>query len=163
MNSKLPLWYSLIIELKKERLTIGPTIPYLIGAYKTVNKPFAISREGMEAFLETVINSQVDKVPILQKCPELREYVIGLEKKEIAERYYTKEIYLKSQSGGNGLYLTQNASSLGKTPNEIAINLNGLYQTYIMTQKFSFDQLERSWVNFNPSQQDFIKQVYLHC
>ncbi len=142
--------------MKSDRIiSLGPTIPYIIGAYKIYNG-YEIS---IGELLDEVINSKAEEIGLIQKCPDIGEYVLYLNARDICNRFMTKEINLLDSEGYKGLIITQNAKNLGTTAEKVLENLNYEYENYIKGNRFSWSKKENTWLEFTDRQKEYIKNI----
>ena len=150
-----PYWYKLIKLLKRKgKITTGLTIPYLFGAYKLLDVPFS----NLSTLISEVHNSVIDKYPIIQKCHEINQHVIMVEKKEICHKYYGKEVKLINKNENNFLFISSN-TNLGKTLDKVSFNLNRLYLKPIKEDKFSWNNSSKSWIKFSDEEKELIMSI----
>lgn len=150
-----PYWYKLIKLLKqKEIITTGLTIPYIYGAYKVLNCPFA----NISDLINEVLNLPIDKYPVIQKCNLIHQHVTMVEEKEICNKQYIKDVKLVNTSNNNYLFISTN-TDLGKTVEKLSFNLTALYGTHIRNENFSWNNLKKEWQKFSESEIGLIKSI----
>lgn len=154
--------YNLITSLKaKGIINNGLTIPYVIGGIKTINETLVLDYNSVKILLEEIINSNLSNdVIILQKCPDINQFVIKIENANFADKYLQKEIIFKNKEDRKTFYITQNASSLGNSVDEITANLNKLYLTNILEETFSWSNSSNQWFHFTDEEINIIKSSY---
>lgn len=144
MNST-PIWYKLI-KLLKANGTIGTglTFPFIYGAYELLDEPFADIKEILEHLLEVPI----DKFPVIQKCHVIQQHVVMVEKKEVCNKGYYKDVKFDSLKKDNKLFISTN-TDLGRTLEKVSSNLVGQYQNPIDRKHYSWDNKNKTWRVFN--------------
>lgn len=150
-----PYWYKLLKLLKQKGIiNTGLTIPYIFGAYKIFNTPFA----NIPELLEEVINTPIDKFPVIQKCVVINQHVLMVEQKEICNKFYTKDIKLESKEKNNHLFISTN-TDLGKTIERLSFNLTALYSVHIKNGNFSWNNSEKRWKPFSETEIGLLKSI----
>lgn len=144
MNSN-PIWYKLI-KLLKSNGTIGTglTFPYIYGAYELLDQPFGSIKE----ILEHLLNTPFDKFPVIQKCHVIQQHVIMVEKKEICNKGYYKDVRFENDKGDHKLFVSTN-TDLGKTLDKVCSNLIAQYQNPIDRKHYSWDNNKKFWTVFS--------------
>lgn len=155
-----PFWYKLITSLKTKReITNGVTIPYLLGAKTLVDKSYEIDDDSIKELLNEIINSSVEQVAVLQKCDDINQYVIGLRDRQFAESYLKAEFCFSNTNSDKTLCVTNNASALGKTLDEISEKLKKLYFKDLTKENFSWNSFDEVWRQFNDCERELITQA----
>lgn len=150
-----PYWYKLIKLLKQKGIiNTGLTIPYIFGAYRILNTPFA----DISEMIDEIINTPIDKFPVIQKCIVINQHVLMVEQKEICNKYYTKDIKLNNTANNNHLFVSTN-TDLGKTLERLSFNLTALYNEHIKSGNFSWDNTEKKWKQFREDEIALIKSI----
>lgn len=130
-----PYWYKLIKALKeKNKIKTGPTIPYIFGAYKILGVPI----KDTDEFLKIILSSETDIKPVLQRCWQIEHIVLMLDEKKEFNRPNEKDICFANNSGKKYLFISMNASRLGKTPAEVSKNLTSEYGKHLNSPKCSW-------------------------
>jgi len=156
--SNLPFWYILIDRLKRQKvISNGATIPYIIGAYELVDKSFLIDGNSINYLLTDIVNSSTEQVAVIQLCPDIHQFVVGLDNKQFCEIYFKKEKSFTNSSNEKTLYITQNASNLGASIADIIKNLEDKYLSRVKERAFSWDNYKNEWRPFNKKEEKDIK------
>ncbi len=145
-----PIWYQQISYQKKNRLiSNGLTIPYLIGTYKLYGYQFIKQENPIEVLINDIVNSEIDGCAVLQKCFDIRQFVIKIESRNYCKDNYKTEIYFKNNKDNKSLIITQSASDLGKDLPTIINTLSDLFLENINHGKFSWNNADKLWQEFN--------------
>jgi hypothetical protein len=151
-KDNLPIWYNQISFRKSKRIiTNGLTIPYIIGSYNFLGHAYSINE-----LMNEIINSNLDKCAVIQKCPEIRQYVIGIEDKNFCEKYFQNEISFTNSDNVKSLIITQNASDLGNNLKKITDIFINLYKNDLDEGKYSWDNRNKGWIPLNDYEQRLI-------
>lgn len=151
-KDNLPIWYNQILFRKNNRIiTNGLTIPYIIGSYNFLGQTYSINE-----LMNEIINSNLDKCAVIQKCPEIRQYVIGIEDKNFCEIYFRNEISFTNSNNVKSLIITQNASDLGSNFEKITDTFINLYKNYLDEGKYSWDNRNKVWIPLNNYEESLI-------
>lgn len=154
------LWYDQISYLKKKNvISNGLTIPYLIGAYKVSGYSLNSQKNPIKLLFDEIINSQMEQYAVLQKCPYINQYVIGLDNKEYWDKYLRKLITFKNKKGDITLIITQNANELGDNLTSIVDKLNEQCKDSLILNRFSWDNNSKIWREFNENEKNLILEV----
>lgn len=152
----LPIWYKQILYQKDNRIIEnGLTIPYLVGTYKTLGEKL---ENPIESLLNKIIESNFDKCAVLQKCPHINKYVIGIEDRGFCERLMKKDIQFKNSKGKSSLFITLNAEDLGNNLDNIVTKFEDSYETIIGKGQFSWNNTSKQWEKFNQPEIETIKK-----
>jgi hypothetical protein len=139
-----PYWYKLIKLLKSNgTITTGLTIPFIFGAYKILGQPFS----NIKQLIEHIYDSEIDKYPVIQKCPVIGQHVVMVEKKEICNKDYRKDVRLENPNNQNILFISAN-TDLGKTFDKVCSNLTVKYENAFVRKEFSWNNKEKRWQQF---------------
>ncbi|QKZ12145.1 hypothetical protein [Spirosoma sp. KUDC1026] len=150
-------WYKLIRNYKQKRLIdFGLTIPYILGANSLIDDSFQLDKDSIETLLANIINSELDQVAVIQLCPNIYQYVVGLDRKDFCMRYLSKETSFSKSDGEKTLYITQNASGLGKTIEIVTERLVTEYNHCLEEQNFSWDNFKQLWRPFSDNEKKLI-------
>ncbi len=158
MNSKTtPLWFRQVTYQKKNRIiTNGLTIPYLIGSYEVCGE--RLPENSIEFLMKEITEAELDKCAVIQKCPHIRQYVVGVDDRQFCETYMRKEILFKNGKGQTSLVVTQNAKELGNDLNGLINQFENLYRLFTLQSEFSWNNETRAWENFAQSEIELIKK-----
>ena len=135
-----PFWYRLIvghISSPNTRIENGLTIPYIIGA-KRIIEGSNVDENSVDSLLNEIVNSSTDEVAFIQKCPGIGKIVVALRQREFADKKFKTETSFINSSGQKSLYISKDASFLGKSLSEITDNLKKDYQDAINNEEFSW-------------------------
>lgn len=96
MTKKKELWLeTLKVYMRQDSSNVGPTIPYLVGAYYAYDNTIDLSTsECIRHIMEEIVNSEAQEIVIVQYCSTLKKYVLtlsqgkGFSYKNIKERIY---------------------------------------------------------------------------
>jgi hypothetical protein len=124
------------------------------GAYKIIDKPFSTISD----LVQDILNTPIDKYPVIQKCNEIHQDVIMVEKKEICHKTYIKDVKLPNSNGDNFLFISSNIQH-GKTLEKVCHNLTLLYDTPIKADTFSWSKKDTQWKKFNQTEIELIKSI----
>lgn len=150
-----PYWYRLINLFKSEgEITTGLTIPFIFGAYKVLEHPFS----NIDELVDSVLNSELDKYPVIQKCNEINHHVIMLEDKKICNKEYIKDVKIKSEKCGNILFISSN-TNLGEEPKRVCWELTQQYEAPIKRGEFSWSKQGNIWRKFSEKEIELIKRI----
>jgi len=154
-----PYWYKLIKVFKEAdppyKITTGLTIPFIIGSYELLGEPF----ESVANLVFSIRGSEIDKFPVIQKCPDIRKHVVMVEEKEICNKTYEKDIPFKNPLGKNILFISRNALLLGSTIEKVIWNLSEEYSDPIDNKKYSWSKSKERWRDFDENEKELIKSV----
>lgn len=157
-----PYWYKLIKKLKeKDKIKTGLTIPYIFGAYKILGEPI----KNVDELLGIILNSETNIKPALQRCWQIEHIVLMLDEKKEFNRPHTKDIAFPNNSGKKYLFVSMNASHLGKTPAEVSKNLTIEYEKHIFSAKCSWGKNKNDpngksgWVEIPDDEIEIIKSL----
>lgn len=152
-----PYWYKLITNLKAKReISNGVTIPYILGARKLIDNTFLIQEDSIFKLFTEIRNSSTELKVLLQNCPDVHQYVIGLREKDFCENYMKSDLSFKNENGDRVLYVTLTAIKLGNTIEEISNTLTNKYMRYMKIDEFSWDNDKQNWREFSPRERDLI-------
>lgn len=144
------LWYKQISYQKKKNLiSNGLTIPFLIGTYELCGCYLVGQQNPIKFLFNEIINSEIGVCAVLQKCPNINQFVIGIESREFCEKYFKKEIYFDNSKDNKILIITQNASELGSDLMKIVDTLTDLYFENIDLGKYTWNNGDKIWQEFN--------------
>lgn len=150
------LWYNLIKHYKKNnKITFGLTIPFIVGVYKINSN----NETSINHLLNQIIESNYSKCAVLQKCPNLNHYVIGIEDRNFARIYMKNYIQIKDKNQETQIYITLNAKELGNDINMIVKKLESLYFKEIESNKFSWNKKEKKWSEFDKTELLIIRKM----
>ncbi|MBK7808846.1 MAG: hypothetical protein IPJ51_21560 [Saprospiraceae bacterium] len=156
-----PEWYKLIKLFKSieppYRITTGLTIPFLIGAYKLLNLPFS----EISTLVKNIVDSEIDKFPIIQRCHVIDKHVIMVEDKAKCNREYKDFIKIKSDIG-NGILLISTNTDIGKNLDQISNSLKLEYESTILREEYSWSNKNKHWRKFDEKEIELIESVKLH-
>ena len=151
------LWYKQISYQKKKGLiSNGLTIPFLIGTYELCCSYLVRQQNPIKFLFDEIINSEIGFCAVLQKCPNINQFVIGIEDREFCEKHFKREICFKNAKDNKILIITQNASELGSDLMKIVDALNVLYIENIDLGKCSWNSKDRIWQEFNEKDKKII-------
>lgn len=157
-----PFWYKLISFLKSQnKIRLGLTIPYIIGAKTILGESNVITKKSIEILLNEIINSSTENIPFFQECRDIRQYVIGVIDKNHTDTVIKYESFLSNANGDKKLYVLGDASDFGSSVGEISQKLNELYLSALMEKRFSWDRNEKEWRPFSEDEKEIIKALYL--
>jgi len=157
-KSELPLWFKQISYYKSNNIIEnGLTIPYLVGSYILRNQP--LNGEPISSLLTSILESKLEKCAVLQKCPGIHQYVIGIDDREFCERFMKKDIRFVNSLGKSSLFITLNACNLGNDIDKIIKEFNNLYGGYISESRFSWNKRTKDWEEFTESQKNLIRKI----
>lgn len=144
------LWYKQISYQKKKGLiSNGLTIPFLIGTYELCGCNLVGQQNPIKFLFDEIIKSEIGVCAVLQKCPHINQFVIGIESTEFCERFFKKEICVTNAKDKKKLIITLNASELGSDFMKIVDVLNVLYIEDIELGKYSWNNADKLWQEFN--------------
>lgn len=150
-----PFWYKLLKLLRTNgTITTGLTVPYIFGAYQILGEPFLNIREMIDDILE----SNLDKFPLIQKCPDIHQHVIMVEKKEICNKYFSKFLRFENQKKDSKLFISNN-TDIGKTYDKVLSNLEMLYSTPIQEKCNSWNKTTEKWEKFSEKEIELIRGI----
>ncbi|MES2772925.1 MAG: hypothetical protein V4722_01985 [Bacteroidota bacterium] len=153
-----PDWYKLIKAFKAAeppyKISTGLTIPFLIGAYELLGSPF----RSVEDLILTILNSEIDKFPVIQKCHYIQKHVLMVEGKEICNKTYRKEVKFESPTGRNILFISSNSILLGKELPKVIWNLSTEYSDPIRKCEYSWSNA-KGWKSFDEKEKEIIKSI----
>lgn len=156
-KEKYIVWYSLIKHFKEENaISNGLTIPFLLGAIALLNKEIKLNENSISSLLYEIAESETELNPVLQKCTDIKEYVISLRTKEFCRANFKSELVFKNTVGENSLFVSQNAASLGKNIDEISENLEKIYASALRNKKYSWKGFGETWEEFNEKEIELI-------
>lgn len=159
MKNKNPLWYNLISTFKNENMiNNGLTIPFLIGAYQF--KSIGEKTFSIQSVLSEIVNSRTELKPVLQHCPDIHQFVISLKSEEIYNTDFKEDFAFKNPFGERTLVITQNASALGSSVEDISNSLFPKYASCLQAKEFSWSGYEQTWKRFNDKETKLIKTVF---
>jgi len=157
VKNNLHLWFNQISYQKKNGfITYGLTIPYLIGSYLICNQ--ILSDNPIKSIILEIVESNLEKCAVLQKCPNISQYVIGIDDREFCELYMKKQIVFKNSAGRTSLFITQNANELGNDLNNIIEHFDNLYCDCIANENYSWNNMTKNWTKFTKYEVDLIEQ-----
>lgn len=155
MNN-LPIWYKQVLYQKENGIIgNGLTILYLIGTYKILNEEL---ESPIKSLLNRIIESDLDKCAVLQKCPHINQYVIGIQDREFCERLMKKDIQFQNSNGNPSLFISLNAKKLGSKFDNIVTKFESSYLKLIRKDKFSWNKTSKEWEEFSQLDIETIKK-----
>ena len=150
-------WYNLIkTALEKGQIVTGLTIPYILGAQKITDTDFVIDDKSIYNLLNEITNSTTELRAVLKKCGTIEQYVLGLSNAQFCRENLETELFFKNQMGVGSLYVINDAKSLGKTLEEISVNLTKEYKDYLKAEKYSWDSDSKLWREFTGDEKERI-------
>jgi hypothetical protein len=153
-SRKNPYWYKLIKLLKAQKvITTGLTMPYVFGSYELLGQSFL----DLNELIKHVLECDIDKYPVIQKCVEIKHDVLMVEEKQVCNKWI-KEIRFESSSRKNKLFIST-TTNLGSTIESICSKLNNLYGTQIKNKTYSWDNKEKQWVKFTKDEEERILSI----
>jgi hypothetical protein len=155
-----PIWFRLIYYLKQEGIyEFGPTIPYIIGAYQIYGKTLIPKENAIKLLFDEMLNAQLGHCAVIHKCPDIKQFVIGIQEKEICNLYYGKEILFENNQGEKTLFTTPNAKELGGSLEGAILNLEASLYEPLEMSKYSWDRLNKEWKHFDESDEKLIRKA----
>jgi tRNA uridine 5-carbamoylmethylation protein Kti12 len=149
---KNAFWEDVITNyVKKNVITNGLTIPYLVGVLK-VKYSMKPTKETLSELISNLISSTSENKPVLQFCPEVNEYVVSLRSEVFCETNFKTEIFFRNVSNAKTLYITQNASQFGKTKEELVNSLWDRYGEQMEHNLFSWKPIKQQWFPFDENE-----------
>lgn len=153
-----PYWYKLIKLFKNVeppyKITTGLTIPFLYGAYITLENPFP----DIDELIKSVVDSEIDKYPIIQRCNVIGKHVIMVEDKSKCNREY-KDFPRIESTNGKGLLLVSTNTDIGRTFEKVTHSLKLEYQAPVNRQEYSWSKRLEEWRQFDNKEKELIKSV----
>ncbi len=157
-NLSNPYWYKLIKQFKAAsqpyKITTGLTIPFLFGAYKELESPF----NNIEALLKCIIESEIDKYPIIQRCHVIGKHVVMVEDKFKCNKEFKDFPPIESDNKKNKLLISTN-TNIGKTFDKVCNSLRLEYQEWIDKKEYSWSNGNQNWRTFDDKEIELIKNV----
>ena len=159
LYSDTPFWFQLInYQKSKDIISNGLTIPYIIGAYQICNRNLNSNNPVQSLFLK-IIESELNHCAVLQMCPNIRQYVVGIDDRQFCEQYMLTEISFSNIRGQSSLFITQNARQLGSNFDKVVEEFYRLYKTHINKQEYSWNKHDGIWQQFSPDEVALIKST----
>jgi hypothetical protein len=157
-NLTNPYWYKLIKLFKTVeqpyKITTGLTIPFIFGAYSIFEEPFP----DINTLIQSIVDSNIDKYPIIQRCDVIGKHVIMVEEKTKCIKEY-KNFPRLTSTNGLGLLLISTNTSIGKTFDKVCNSLKLEYLGPINRNEFSWSNGKDSWRKFESREIELIKSV----
>lgn len=157
-NLTNPYWYKLIKFFKTVEqpytISTGLTIPFLFGAYKTLENPF----QNIDALIKSIIESEIDKYPIIQRCHVIGKHVIMVEEKSKCNKEYKNFPRIEGENG-KGVLLVSTNTNIGKTFEKVSNSLRLEYQDTIDKSEYSWSNGKGRWRKFERREEELIKTV----
>lgn len=158
MNQRNPKWYKLIKAFRATntsyRISTGLTIPFLFGAYQVLEKPFI----SIDYMIKSILDSEIDKYPIIQRCPVIGQHVVMVEEKAICNKKFIDFPKIQSDVSNNILFISNN-TSLGRTLDRVCHNLILEYNSPISRLEFSWSNINHCWRKFDDKEIELINSV----
>lgn len=155
-QTNYPIWFQQINYQKRKKMILyGLTIPYIIGTYKLLGES-ATEKNLLKHLFEDILNSNLPQCAVIQKCPHIKQYVIGIESKEFCAKFFKNEISFKNKDNVDVLYITQNAKELGNNFDIIINKLRTLYKDKLASNLHTWDNDDKKWRVFNKNEIDLI-------
>ncbi len=98
--------------------------------------------------MDNIIESNLNFCAVLQKCPQIGHYVIGIDNHAFCKQYMRNDIQFKNSNGNTSLYITMNANILGDKIDKVVAEFENLYLKYIEIDKFSWNRTLMEWEEF---------------
>lgn len=136
------------------KISTGLTIPFLYGAYRSVENAFP----NIDALIKSIVDSEIDKYPIIQRCHVIGKHVIMVEEKSKCNKEYKNFPRIES-ANGQGLLLVSTNTDIGKTFNKITNSLKLEYQDPINRQEYSWSKGNSEWRQFDKREEELIKSI----
>ena len=153
----LPLWFKQVHYQKENKIiSNGLTIPYLIGCYRINNQ--LLNDSPIRSLLFEIIESNLEVCAILQLCPHIQQYVIGIDDRKFCDRYLKKEIRFQNLVGKSSLYITRNANQLGGNIDKIIEQFDLMFQVCIANAEFSWKKETKNWSEFTKGEKEVIER-----
>lgn len=153
-----PYWYKLIKLFKSAegpyKISTGLTIPFLIGAYKVIDKPF----DNINTLVKSIIESPIDKYPIIQRCPDIGKHVIMVEDKAKCNKEYMDFPSLDNDDKKSKLLVSTN-TNIGKDFEKVCHSLKLEYQETIDKKEYSWSNGHQRWRAFDEKEIELIKSI----
>lgn len=153
-----PYWYKLIKLFKTVeqpyKISTGLTIPFLFGAYRILDNPFP----DIDTLIESIVVSEIDKYPIIQRCPVIGKHVIMVEEKSRCNKEYKNFPRIESTKG-QGILLVSTNTNIGRTFDRVCNSLKLEYQDPINRNEYSWSNGNNSWRQFERQEEELIKSV----
>lgn len=149
-----PYWYKLIKLLKgKGIIETGLTIPYVMGAYEVLDQPL----QNIDELIKKLVEEEIDKYPVIQKCIKIKQDVIMVEEKHICNKW-DRDVKFESKSRKNKLFIST-TTNLGTTIDTVASKLIGLYGNQIKDKTYSWDNEHKQWIKFSEEEVNLILSI----
>ena len=115
--------------------------------------------ENIEQLIRSIIDVEIDKYPIIQKCPDISKHVIMVEDKAYCNKYYSKFPRIESEVVKSSLLVSINTPTLGRTLERVCFNLNSEYSDTIFKKKFSWSNINEQWREFEEQEIEMISSI----
>lgn len=153
-----PYWYKLIKLFKTAeepyKISTGLTIPFIFGAYDTLEYPFP----DIDTLIRTIVDSEIDKYPIVQRCHVIGKHVIMVEEKSRCNKEFKDFPRIESKNG-KGILLISKNTNIGKTLEKVSDSLRFEYQDPINRKEYSWSNGKNKWRKFESREEELIKSV----
>lgn len=136
----------------------GLTLPYLIGIYKHLSIE-AGTTNAVDFLFKEILHTNTAYNIIIQRCPEIQQYVLGIEQKSFCNVYFKNEIRFKLNESTAEIIITQNAKCLGDNLQIVIADLNKLYKNEIDNNLNSWNAQNKKWTKFSSEEKKLIEMV----
>lgn len=154
-------WDRLIKYKKNEKeISFGLTIPYLVGANEIINNDLISKDDGIKRLIHGILNSKSEYVAVIQKCSNIRKYVIGIESLDKCNFFFKNDIQIYNSNKEPRIIITVNAKDLGNNIENIISKFNELYLDSIIESKYTWDYKIKEWTYFSEYEKNQIISIY---
>ncbi len=155
-----PFWYRLIVSEKaQKKISTGLTIPYIIGAKAEKDKSYIVDEISIEMLLNEIKDSATEQAAFFQECPRIRQFVIGLTDRNNPEAEENSEIVFTNSNDEKSLYISGDAIDFGREIKEISENLNNLWLSDLIKERFSWDPSDTIFRPFSNEEKQRIESL----
>lgn len=151
-----------LIKYQKDEniISFGLTIPYLVGAIEITSNNLIPKDGSIKNLIYEILNSQSKYVAVIQKCIEIKKYVIGIESLNNCNLLFKNDIQIYNSDKNLRIIITANAKDLSNNIEDIISEFNELYLEYIIESKFSWNYKMKEWTCFSEYEKKIINSVY---
>lgn len=154
MNEGNYYWLLLVKYWVNKKKKNGLTIPFILGT-QTINNPNNhLNKSSIKQLFTEIINSDINEIMVLEYCPDIGEYVLGLENKLVPKE---GNKFNCPRNNSTRIIATFNTEVLGKNLDDIIMCLEKKYMNCINDEHFSM--INNKWAKYCEDDKETIEKA----